>query len=345
MANKIRLEFPDRLKGLAVLFMIQVHLMELFTKETIFSSTLGSVSLFLGGIPAAPVFMLVMGYFLAFGKKNPKAMATRGMRLFLGGILLNIGLNAHLLYNIQFKDWQINPWNYIFGVDILPLAGLSLLALALIQKLAKKRIWIYFGLAFAIALLSNFFSPLQFENHSLRYVLAFFSGGTSWSYFPLIPWLTYPLLGYGFKLAVHKLDFESLLKKIWIKIGLFIIALILILSAGFGIDNSIILTDYYHFNFLFFLWSIGFILVWIYLLYLINKQAKNTLFFIYLQFLGKNVTVIYVIQWLLIGNIGTAIYKTQDTGAWIFWFLNISIISSVLTYLWTKNRSNKSKQI
>lgn len=345
MVKKIRLEFPDRLKGLAVLFMIQVHLMELFTKEAIFNSALGRVSLFLGGIPAAPVFMVVMGYFLAFGKKNPQAMAIRGIRLFLGGILLNIGLNAHLLYKIIFDAWQINPWNYILGVDILPLAGLSLLALALIQKLAENRFWMYFGLAIAVALLSNLFSPLQFENHSLSYLLAFFVGGTTWSYFPLIPWLSFPLLGYGFKLASDQLDFESIMKSIWIKIGLFAIVVILLLSSGLGIQNSTNLTEYYHFNFLYFTWSTGFILVWTYLLYLLNKQAKNTLFFIYLQFLGKNVTVIYVIQWLLIGNIATAIYKTQDTGAWIFWFLNISIISSVLTYLWTKYRTKKSNLI
>lgn len=345
MENKKRLYFPDSLKGLAVLFMIQVHLMEVFVKEEIFNSTLGTVSLFLGGIPAAPVFMVVMGYFLAFGKKNPSAMAKRGIRLFFGGLLLNIGLNAHLLFNIIFKGWQINPWHYIFGADILPLAGLSLLALALIQVFAKNRYWIYFGLALAIALLSNGFYPLQFENHTLNYLLAFLIGGTSWSYFPLIPWLAYPLLGYGIKLVSEKIDFESLMKNIWSKTILFALVIGLCISAGFGIHYSTDLIEYYHFNILFFAWSIGFIVVWVYLLYLINKLAHNSLFFIYLQFLGKNVTLIYVIQWLLIGNIGTALYQTQDIGAWIFWFLNISIISSVLTYLWTNYRAKKTIQI
>jgi len=228
MTSKTRLNFPDSVKGLAVLFMIQVHLMELFTKEEILNSNLGIGSLFFGGIPAAPVFMVIMGYFLAFGKKNPSQMTKRGIRLFLGGILLNIGLNAHLLFNIFFKAWDFNPWNYIFGADILPLAGLSLISLALFQKVAKNKYWVYFILAFAVAALSQLFDPYQFENHSLKYILAFLIGGTSWSYFPLIPWLAYPLLGYGFKIFADQINIENFLKNIWSKIVFVIIGIILI---------------------------------------------------------------------------------------------------------------------
>lgn len=324
---------------MAVLLMIQVHLMEVFAKEEIFNNTLGTVSLFLGGIPAAPVFMVIMGYFLAFGKKNPAQMAKRGLRLFLGGILLNIGLNAHLLYNIIFEAWQINPWHYIFGGDILPLAGLSLIALAIIQNFAKQKAWIYLSLATAIAFLSQFLGPNQFENHPLNYVLTFIVGGTPWSYFPLIPWLAYPLIGYGFKLLSDQIDIETFLTSIWTKVGIGILVLIIAFTANYGINISRNLSEYYHHDFLFFLWAMAFISVWVYIFYLLNKFARNALFFIYLQFLGKNVTLVYVIQWLLIGNLGTALFKTQDTGEWFFWFLNISIISSVLAYLWIKNKS------
>ncbi|MCD6180744.1 MAG: DUF1624 domain-containing protein [Bacteroidales bacterium] len=342
MANKKRLNFPDSVKGLAVLLMIQVHLMELFTKEEIFNGSLGITSLFLGGIPAAPVFMVIMGYFLAFGKKNSADMTKRGIRLFLGGIVLNIGLNAHLLFNIIFKGWEINPWHYIFGVDILPLAGLSLMSLALFQKLATNKYWVYFILAVAIAALSQLFDPLQFENHSLRYILAFLVGGTSWSYFPLIPWLAYPLLGYGFKIMADRINIEAFTKSIWSKISLGLLGVLLLLTANFGINTSTNLAEYYHHNFLFFLWSTAFVMFWVYTLFLLNKVAENTIFFIYFQFLGKNVTAIYVFQWLIIGNLGTALYKTQDIGEWAFWIFNIIIISSVLTYLWSQYRKKYS---
>jgi len=162
MTKKERLELPDIVRGLAVVLMVQVHLTELFVTQDIYNSAFGKISLFLGGIPAAPVFMVMMGYFLAFVKKNPSDMAIRGVRLFVGGIMLNIGLNAHLLYNIMFKGWEINPWHYIFGVDILPLTGLSLLSFALIKTLLKDNYWLYFMLALFVAALSDFFMPILF---------------------------------------------------------------------------------------------------------------------------------------------------------------------------------------
>ncbi len=339
MTIKTRLNFPDGVKGLAVLFMIQVHLMEVFAKEEILKSDLGSFSLFFGGIPAAPVFMVIMGYFLAFGTKNSIDMSKRGIKLFMGGILLNIGLNAHLLFNIFIKNWDVNPWNFIFGVDILPLAGLSIISIALFQKIAKNRYWAYYALAIAISMLSQLFNPQQFESNYLRYILAFFVGGTSWSYFPLIPWLAYPLLGYGFKLMADTVSIKNFDKSIWSKIIFIIIGLLLIITASFGIKISTNLTQYYHHNILFFLWSTTFTSIWIYILFQLNKLAKNSLFFKYLKFIGKNVTIVYVFQWLIIGNIGTSLYKTQNIWEWSFWFFITVLTSSILTYLWIKYKA------
>ena len=231
MTTNNRLNFPDRIKGISVLLMIQVHLMEVFAKEDILKSDLGSFSLFFGGIPAAPVFMVIMGYFLAFGAKNSMDMSRRGVKLFLGGILLNIGLNAHLLFNIYFKSWNVNPWNFIFGVDILPLAGLSLISIALFQIIAKNKCWAFFTLAIAISVISQLFNPQQFESSAFNYVFAFFVGGTSWSYFPLIPWLSYPLIGYGFKLMADKISIETIEKSIWSKIIFLVIGVLLIITA------------------------------------------------------------------------------------------------------------------
>ena len=336
MKEKERLEIPDIVKGLAVVLMVQVHLTELFVREDIYKSAFGIVSLFWGGIPAAPVFMVMMGYFLAFGKKSSSDMAKRGIRLFIGGIVLNIGLNAHLLYNIMFKGWEINPWHYIFGVDILTLAGLSLISFALVKTVMKNEYWQYLILALVIAAISNLFTPTQFEAHPTNYVLAFLVGGTSWAYFPLIPWLAYPLLGYGFKLLTDKIPLYTLIQSIWIKIMFGVIAVILIYSLQFGIDMSTNLSDYYHHDLLFFLWSTGFIILWIYTFSYLKNISSNTSFWVFFKFLGKNVTTFYVLQWLIIGNLGTVLFQTQDITDWVFWFFIISIVATVLTYLWAK---------
>jgi hypothetical protein len=59
----------DLLKGLAVLLMIQVHIMEQFVSSDTYNSLIGKASMFLGGPPCAPVFLAVMGYFLAITAK------------------------------------------------------------------------------------------------------------------------------------------------------------------------------------------------------------------------------------------------------------------------------------
>ncbi|MFZ4724909.1 MAG: acyltransferase family protein [Paludibacter sp.] len=339
MLDKQRISLPDTTKGIAVLLMIQVHIMELFAKQEIYDSSRGSISLFFGGIPAAPIFLLLMGYFLAYSKKRPTEIALRGVRLFFGGLLLNIGLNLNLLYKIFYENWNLNPLHYVFGADILTLAGLSLLCFAIIQKITTNRYFIYFGLAIVIALASHFIYPNQFEDHSLRYIFSFFVGGTSWSFFPLVPWLSFPLLGFGIKLLNDKLVITALLNKSWSKYIIATLTLILVLTLNIAITITNNLAEYYHFDFLFFLWSISFIICWLYLLYYIEKKFRKTLVVHYLQFLGKNVTVVYVIQWLIIGNLATTFYKSKEFDQWALWVLFITIAASSLTYLWVKLRT------
>ena len=71
----------DLLKGVTVILMVQVHLVELFAQQQIFNSYMGSVLLFLGGPPAPPVFMAVMGYFIAFRNSNISKSILRGLKL------------------------------------------------------------------------------------------------------------------------------------------------------------------------------------------------------------------------------------------------------------------------
>jgi len=121
-------------------------------------------------------------------------------------------------------------------------------------------------------------------------------------------------------------------------LSLVLLAIAIVAFGKFGFEQSIDLSTYYHHNGLFFLWSTGFIVLWIGVLFLLHKKLNTGLFFVYLQFLGKNVTAVYVFQWLLIGNLATAIYKTQGISELIFWMLSISIISSVLAYIWTNKK-------
>ena len=258
----MRQPVPDLLKGVAVIAMIQVHVMEQFARPEIFNGPPGKVSLFLGGPFAAPVFMAVMGYFL--GKARPGGREAeknkiwmkfrRGGALILLGLLLNIGLNFTLLVNIFRGKFEADPFQYIFGADILPLAGLSILIIGLMEVLLKKRGIAALILAAAIPAITPFITGLP---EQYKYVQAFIGSPEKWSYFPLFPWLAYPLLGYGWRR--FELEYPSMYDFIVknLKIVLIIsVALVLALAMP-AYRNVTELGAYYHHGILLFCWMAG----------------------------------------------------------------------------------------
>ncbi|MCX7611334.1 MAG: heparan-alpha-glucosaminide N-acetyltransferase domain-containing protein, partial [Ignavibacterium sp.] len=150
-----RNQTADLLKGIAVLFMIQVHITESFLFQRLQQETFGKISFFLGASPAAPVFMIVVGYFLSL-KKNLLYYIERGVVLFLCGILLNIGMNFFSL--VKYFQSEIigeNPLEYIFGVDILPFAGLSIIIIGLLKEIFYDRYYLYLITGLLVAFFSD----------------------------------------------------------------------------------------------------------------------------------------------------------------------------------------------
>lgn len=98
-----RFTLPDLLKGFAVFLIVPVHIMETFIDYPGRDGLLGKSLLLLGGPIAVPVFMMVMGYFVARSKRSSMQNIYRGIKIFILGFLLNIGLNYNLLLKIQFE--------------------------------------------------------------------------------------------------------------------------------------------------------------------------------------------------------------------------------------------------
>lgn len=334
--TKNRLVLPDLLKGLAVILMVQVHLTEIFANQIFYDGLAGKISLFLGGPPAAPLFMAVMGYFIARKRQTGLQLVKRGVLLILLGFALNIGLNAHLLIRMWMGQFQhLSPFTYIFGVDILFLAGLSLISIALIRKLAQERIviWLLFILLFAVA---NPFLPVSFASQpSFSYFIAYFWGYYHWSYFPVFPWMVYPLAGYVFYL-LQKNQVMPVLndQKKWLVFGL--LSLVLLVTFQFAFSITTHLQAYYHHEPLYVIWTLGFLLWWLLLWYFIEKLSGANQLFQFVRFLGINVTAFYVAQWLLIGNLGTLLYKTQGPLLLAVWLVAVILFSSLLVVAYRK---------
>jgi len=329
---KIRNPFFDLAKGLAVILMIQVHLTELFARQDIVETTIGKVSLFLGGIPVAPVFLFIMGYFLASSRKNTKETVIKGVKLFILGLLLNLGLNAHLLYKIFANGVNLNPWNYIFGIDLLIFAGVAIISIAIIKNILKNNIILFIITSILAACATSVLPELKPDNVLGLYFYSLFWGKTTWSYFPVFPWIAYPLAGYTIQLVKEKVTIK---KTIVLASGLLSI-FPLMLTAQFGISSSINLKQYYHHGFYFFIWSLFFILMWFSALWLFEHNFPDLLVMKYFKWVGKNVTAFYVVQWLLIGNIATAIFKTISLTGLALWFSAILVMTSVLVLLFNK---------
>lgn len=328
-----RMALPDILKGIAVIRMILVHLFEVFATPEIYNDKTWHLLVFLAGPPGAALFMVIMGYFIARSSPDLKSSLSRGFKLLLWGFLLNIGLNFHLLLKLLTGAISLNPWPYVFGADILFLAGFSMILLGVLKRIFKNQILPFIVFALLIASAGSFLPSYYGDLAFLKYVLSFFVGGQPWSYFPVLPWAAYPLAGYVFYMLNLKYEFTGFSGKgmLYVACGIFII---LALSFSWGFQTASSLELYYNHSLFFFLWVLLLILFWVIVIYLITANYTNNPAVKYLRWVGQYVTNFYVFQWLLIGNIGTAIYKTQASPAILVWFVVITASTSGLVYLY-----------
>ncbi|MCX6231842.1 MAG: heparan-alpha-glucosaminide N-acetyltransferase domain-containing protein [Bacteroidetes bacterium] len=332
-ASVQRNQTADTLKGLAVLFMIQVHIMEQFASVATNETIVGKIAYMLGGPFCATVFLAVMGYFLAVSKKPFDYFIKRGVQLFALGILLNIGRSFHLFISLFYEKITLNPLHFLFGADILTLAGLSIILLAFIRLISKDNWILFLLLMLFFAGLSNF-SLISDDNQS--YILGFLFNHANHSYFPLIPWFSYVVAGYLFYIIYSKYKSYIFPFRYWQWIITTALSLVIIWFARWAFHIAYDLPAYYHHHFLFFLWCLALMLLYTLLSHSIIIRMKNNLFIHYVAWTGKNVTAIYFIQWLIIGNIATAIYQTQDLLQSEIWFIIVTAVSAALTIAWLK---------
>jgi len=330
----------DLLKGTAVVLMIQVHIMELFAQQAILDSWVGEISLFLGGPPVAPVFMAVMGYFAGRPTKSARSQVFRGLKLVVLGFVLNLGLNCHLFLKIQSGELQVSPWEYVFGVDILILAGLSLIVIGLLRPLFGSHPGSWGLAAVVVVLLTPVANDALTAQDARKWVYACVAGEYWWSYFPLFPWLAYPLLGASVRLWKEQPIHDNTVWRTagrsrstnvvsWVLLGL-----VLTLTVPRVIAITHDLPRYYHHDGWPFLWFCVFLLLWVRLFHLADRHLGRFWPARWLKWMGRHITVLYVLQWLIIGNTATAIYKTQGMAGCMAWGASVLGAANLLAWMW-----------
>ncbi|MDP3915759.1 MAG: acyltransferase family protein [Bacteroidota bacterium] len=337
-----RFALPDLLKGFAVFLIVPVHILGKFIDYPGRESLFGKILLLLGGPVAVPLFMIIMGYFVAMSKKSTAQNILRGVLIFILGIFLNIGLNFHFLLKIWTEGWKFDPLQAIFGVDIFYLAGLSIIILSLIKTITKGQQLIVLALILFVSGSTAYFNEVLMVTDR-NYILPFIGGEYSWSYFPLFPWLTYPLIGFLFQKTEPKIrEFIQKQKVVSVAFLAFVFILVVLFSR-FGIETTINLSEYYHHAFPFLLWTLGVDVLWVLLLWLVVQKFSEFPVIVFLRWLGKNITVFYIVQWLIIGNIATAIYQTQELSKYAYWFVPIFLITTAIVFLYEKIKEKNVK--
>ncbi len=296
--------------------------------------------MFLGGPPAAPVFMTVMGYFIALANKDIQTNMLRGIKLVAVGLILNIALNAHLLIKIYTGVYEIDSLAYIFGADIFFMAGISIMLISLLLKVFKDNVLPYFILILMVFLIQDYLSAPQIEG-PMKYLMAFVFSDSWWSYFPIVPWLAYPLTGVIFYFLEKR--FAILMKVRKAEIILFVVfCIVTIMSLPYGISVAADLPAYYHHSYQYYLFVLSFMIFWSLVINFLTRFERSVVIK-FVQWIGINVTIIYVIQWIIIGNIATAIYKTQNIIQVIIWFPVILIFTLLVTFTFRYLLSKRSK--
>lgn len=339
MLTVVRNGTADLMKGFAVLFMIHVHVMEQFATEAIRISSIGQISMFLGGPFCAPAFMAVMGFFVYTPSKPFIYYLKRGLALFSGGILLNITRSANLLYHIFQKEIDLNGWTFVFGADILTFAGLSLVVIACLRPLFRSSFFLWFSSAWVVAFAAPYLPPFGSSFGAFTYLQAFLWGDTAWSYFPIFPWLSYVLLGYSFRLGMAKKWWNRIPIDRSVFIGMIPIAILLVLSIPWAIQISANLhgsNGYYHHGLLFFLWVTGFLLLYLKVLQYLDQEVGDRKGMLLVKWMGRNVTIVYVIQWLIIGNMATLYFGSQNLWQTGLWFFGVLLLTLFFTWIYRK---------
>ena len=179
-----RLEFVDLARGIAVIFMIAVHVLMVYANNTVKESPFGVIVEFLGGPPAAPVFMFLMGLsFIYASKKDLKASIFRGLKMILAGYILNFFRVLPIYALNEFAPEfligsgieNISYVTLITIVDILQLAGLSIIILALIREFKLNK-YIVLSTAIVISLISPMLWGINTNNPLINFVFDLFWG-------------------------------------------------------------------------------------------------------------------------------------------------------------------------
>lgn len=311
-------------RGIAVFLMVFVHTLWMYADtSTQYESLFGHIIHTLGKGTSA--FLVLMGMSLIIAPSSLANNIKRAFILLLLGYLMNTlkFIVPILVFGsmpdsfIEAYGWSrpLETWQYLYLVstgDILQLAGISLLLIAFVQRYLDHT-YVYLGLGLLIMLFSQMVRGISLEPWGLQYIGRLFFSEHYQVYFPVFPWMSFILFG----MFMGKL-FINMQDRLELFYHYVLIAALSLMAIGFTLAYANY--DYHIANFFHhgpggtvYLMGVTLLLYWA--IYRIVNKLKAGRLLRGLQYLSKNVTSLYIIQWTLICW-GMGIIGFQTLNAW-----------------------------
>ena len=229
-----RLHSIDFLRTIAIVLMIEIHLVDYLSHKAERDTLLYAILETLGSIPA-PLFTFLAGVSLFISLSKYTAKIARRQTLRRGVAIFIIGLLHYFIH------WGAE---YVFSWDILTLIGSALLILYLLRRVR----WVDIALIITAVILispilrelTNYNQHWDFATGEYTYLLTFkdiFLGWLLHGFFPIFPWIIFPLAGYASGRAILNMqDEEKQRKRAWM-VGLLGVLLAFFSAIGVWAQN------------------------------------------------------------------------------------------------------------
>jgi hypothetical protein len=211
LVRRERVRAFDLAAGLAVFFMILVHVLWHWGKPDTWTTPVGEAISYAAGPTAAPVFAFLLGAsFGAAPRTTFGSMAARGLWLLVLGYVLNLlrgvipatlGLAAGVVTTAQIEPYT--QWWLGTTVDLHQMIGISLVAVAALRTRLEPN-WAWVGLAGVLVLIAPPIRTFTAGTPLLDAPLTPILGHAQNVYYAVIPWLMFPLGGAVFGRAMAR---------------------------------------------------------------------------------------------------------------------------------------------
>jgi uncharacterized membrane protein len=309
----------DLTRGFTVLMIAPIHTVMLFSKLSVRETLLGNFLAFVAEWHGAQIFMTIMGISFVFAKNQTLESAVKKAGLLMVfAYVLNIfkfviphffgWLPAPLLVQLQI-DPGIHGYTRLFAVgDILHFATIAILVMGIVCRF-KEYDRVAAWMAVAICFTGPWLWDASSDNGFAHYGLQIIGGQPPAVFFPLLPWLVYPLLGlYLGKMLqkAHSLNSNQnpdSNQRPWFGFDSFWIAgLSLILLAAtikyFLHEESF--SSFYRTTPLDTLLHVGFTLIVLSCWHWVSIYVKPNGLFRLFSYASRHITQVYIIQWILV---------------------------------------------